>query len=331
LAPRAAAWGTTDSNVAIAPVLARDERIGVVELFSDRVHPAGYDVHDAVVLGMILGDFITLAERWSDVFANVRRRRHMMLGAELQARTLPLRGTTTPYVAVAAALEPAYETGGDIVEYACGTGVLTGAIMDAMGHGLEAARISTLAAAAAREARREGADLSKQALAVDAALRSVSCGEGFVTGLLFEIDLEDPGSSTMVNAGHPPPALLRRRAGDQSSKASWLSLRPSIPFGLPFDQERPIQRVSLRPGDRLVLVSDGAYEARPNGGLPIGADRVAELLGIARTTSPLEATHHLVNAVLEHRAGPLSDDVTVMIIDLPDEVRNGTFEARERM
>jgi serine phosphatase RsbU (regulator of sigma subunit) len=60
-----------------------------------------------------------------------------------------------PEYAVAGALEPAYEVGGDTFDYAAQPEALTVSVTDAMGHGLQAALLAGLAVAALRNARRQ--------------------------------------------------------------------------------------------------------------------------------------------------------------------------------
>ena len=55
---------------------------------------------------------------------------------------------------VAGLLEPAYEVGGDCLDYALNSGSLSLAVFDAMGHGLPSSVISSLAVGTYRHARR---------------------------------------------------------------------------------------------------------------------------------------------------------------------------------
>ena len=61
----------------------------------------------------------------------------------MQWSLLPPLMMTTPQVAVAGVLEPAYAVAGDSFDYALNDDVLHLAIIDAMGHGLEAAVLAT--------------------------------------------------------------------------------------------------------------------------------------------------------------------------------------------
>ena len=72
-----------------------------------------------------------------------------------------------------------------------------------------------------------------------------------------------------------------------------------------------------RPGDRLLLYTDGVTEGRSATGTPFGIRRLAEFVigqGSAGTPAP-KALRLLNNQVLEHQRGRLSDDATVVVVE----------------
>lgn len=294
----------------LVPVTARNERIGVLEVIIDA--PAGPDVQEMLVaMGLLLGHVIVAADRWTDVFHVARRRKQMTLPAELQWNLLPLGASATPGVIVAAALEPAYEVGGDAFDHAVGGQHLVVGIFDAMGKGLTASRLSALAVAAFRNARRRGDDLEEQASFVHARLADAFDREGYVTGQLLRIDVDRPERSQIVNAGHPTPFLQR-----EGRPIARLRLEAGLPFGMPFDNDLRAVPLPLRRGDRLVLVSDGVLEARPEGGELFGEPRLVASLTELRSLPPREAARRVIAAVREHRAADLTDDATMVVIDI---------------
>jgi hypothetical protein len=298
-------------TVLLAPITARSERIGILELSLEG--PVTPQIAHAIQgLALLLGYLITAADQWTDEFHIARRRQDMSLAAEVQWNLLPLAAFALPRVSLAGALEPAYDVGGDAFDYACGPDHLVVAIFDAMGHGLAAARVSALAIAAFRNARRCGRDLQDQARFVDESVAGLAGWNGFVTGQLLSIDLRDPGQSLIANAGHPLPYLQR---GTQPPQL--LELDPHRPMGLDLPGELTAEALSLRPGDRLTLLSDGTFEARPDGGEPFGDERVATQLHECRGLSAREAARLLIASVRDHRAADLADDATLVIIDIP--------------
>ena len=67
------------------------------------------------------------------------------------------------------------------------------------------------------------------------------------------------GDLRWVNAGHPPPLLLRG-----AKVVAELGCEPCFPLGLGIAITE-IGDCRLQPGDRVLFYSDGAIEARPTG------------------------------------------------------------------
>ena len=304
-------WTEVDGHpVVITPVTARHERQGVLEVTLDR-EPDEDSIEVVEVAGVLLGYVVTAGDLWTDEFHFARRRREMTLAAEIQWSLLPLAAFASDEISIAGALEPAYEVGGDTFDYACSDRTLTLAIFDSMGHGLTAARLSSLCVAAFRNARRARRSIEEQAEQIHETLVEGFEDEGYTTGVILGVDLRSPQDSILVNAGHEQP-FLQRDGG-----AAQIDVRPEIPFGMPFATHRAAQPLPLRTGDRLTLFSDGMIEARPDGGEMFGLDALGRILVATRDRSPREAARTITQAVRDHRAAHLEDDATIVIVDIP--------------
>ena len=132
-----------------------------------------------------------------------------------------------------------------------------------------------------------------------------------MTGVMVEIDLVDPGHSSILRAGHHPPIL--QRLGEPPVV---LEVDGGPPFGMPFDEVVPVAPLSLRVGDRLVLFSDGVIEARPEAGDAFGIGSLIDALESSRDVSPREMTRRVTGSVRAHRADDLTDDATILAIDI---------------
>lgn len=299
-----------DHRVLVAPIQLHSNRIGVLEV---RLGPTPPDSAREVVeaAGIALGYLITAADRWTDEFHKARRRKDMSLAAEMQYNLLPLGQFATDRVELASALEPAYEIGGDSFDYACGEQVLYAALIDAMGHGLPAARLSTLAINALRNSRRRGETLEQQARFVDETILPVHDSEGFVTATFLAIDLIYPGQSQIIVSGHPWPYLQRGTSIPQR-----ITTEVDIPLGMPFEKHLKAQPLPLQSGDRLVLFSDGMVEAGPDGEEPFGHERLIQFIDEHRSLAPDHLAEDLIAEVLKYRDSELKDDATVLVIDI---------------
>ena len=305
-------WARIDDHpVAITPVTARRERQGVLEVTLGREpDPEVLDIVET--LGILFGYLVTAGDLWTDEFHFARRRREMTLAAEIQWSLLPLAAFASHEISVACSLEPAYEVGGDAFDYACGDRTLTLGIFDTMGHGLTAARLSSLCIATFRNARRGGRSIAEQADRIHASLLPRFEQEGYTTGLILSVNLRTPENTMVMNAGHERPFLQRSGGRPQQ-----VDLNPDIPFGMPFTTDRTEQPLPLKPGDRLVLFSDGIIEAQPDGGEMFGLDALADLLEQLRDRPPREAARVITQAVRDHRAAHLQDDATIVFVDIP--------------
>ena len=172
-------------------------------------------------------------------------------------------------------------------------------------------------------------------------------GEGFITAVLAELAL-DTGVLSWVNAGHPEPLLLR-----DGRLVKTLHTAPALPFGLSLPAPPPpaadtpamtgttgrtgttlpgepaagsaeatgeryqVGSEHLRPGDRVVLYTDGITEARSPWGEVFGLRRLVDLLAgthAARLPAP-ETLRRVVRALLEHQQNQLTDDATLLLVE----------------
>ncbi|MEA3057093.1 MAG: hypothetical protein QOD30_2525, partial [Actinomycetota bacterium] len=186
--------------------------------------------------------------------------------------------------------------------------VLHVAIFDAMGHGLRASQLATLAVNAYRWARRDRRPLPEIYRAIDDVVATEFGPDSFTTAQLATIELET-GAIECVNAGHPQPLLLR------DGKVSELAFDACLPIGLGHG-DGELTSASLQPGDTVVFVSDGTIEARSASGEQFGIDRLSEHLLRAAATglTPSETMRRAAHALLDHHGGHLDDDATLVSV-----------------
>ncbi|MCW2779289.1 MAG: protein serine/threonine phosphatase [Frankiales bacterium] len=299
------------------PLLDGVERLGVVELVVPSEGPLPDQLRAAYEqLVHLLAELLVSNGSYTDHYEWVRRRQPMSLAAEMQYGLLPPLTFGTERVVVSGLLAPAYEVGGDAYDYALNGDVLHVAVFDAVGHGLQASLLATLAVTAYRNSRRAGLDLAHTAAEVDAALDAMFGGERFVTALLGQLDT-GTGLFRWINAGHPAGMLLR---GGQVVKE--LAGVPGLPLGLNSltasgPEAFAVSTESLQPGDRLLLLTDGVDEARTEDGSFFGRTRLAEFAAreAASGLATPEVMRRLQQAILRHQTGKLQDDATTLFVE----------------
>lgn len=285
----------------VAPVTNRGDAIGLLELFLPAA-PDAEAMREIDETAHALAYIVITNRSFTDVYQWGRRTIPLSLAAEIQHRLLPASlACEAAQFAVAGALEPADHVGGDTFDYAIDRDTVQLSVTDAMGHEIDAALLATLAVGALRRARRAGADLAEQARQADRAVREHG-RQGYVTGQLLRISLID-GRTEFINAGHPWP--LRMRDGQVREIAPKIDMS----FGFHAPHRYRVQSLDLRPGDRLVMLTDGMLERNTH------SLDLSDLIVRTRALHPREAARTLIAAVVDAHHGHLQDDATVMCLD----------------
>lgn len=198
----------------------------------------------------------------------------------------------------------------DVADTPYGIRVIIG---DVKGHGLDAFGLAADVVAVFRELIRHEPSLAGVAGRLDAhvASRLPECPEDFVTALLLQIPAAGDVAE-LVCCGHPVPLLLRGG-----------SVLP--PGSLPRDPPLGLLRLGgtlpgvgslpFAPGDRLLMYTDGATEARaPNGAFFPLVDRVARLAEADPEPDAEVFLARLEEAVRRHAHGRLADDLALLML-----------------
>ena len=226
------------------------------------------------------------------------------------ARPIPSRiGPMRAAVHYTAAHEYA-ETGGDLYEVLQTPYGLRSVIGDVQGKGLGAVETAATVLGAFREAAHQEPMLDRLARRLADALDRMPGhdGELFVTAVLMGV--HNDGIAEIVNCGHPSPLLLR----DTEPARSLDPPVPVPPLGvLPPDQVGPpVLSLPLRPGDRILLYTDGVIEARDPAG---NFYPLTERLPRCAIGDPVEALRRLNRDVLRHVGRRLDDDAAMVMLE----------------
>ncbi|WP_406323502.1 PP2C family protein-serine/threonine phosphatase [Streptomyces sp. NBC_01637] len=261
-------------------------------------------------LAGLVADMIVTKDAYTDLFFQTRRRAPMSVAAEIQWSLLPPLSMTVPQVEVAGILEPAYDVAGDSFDYALNGDILHVAMIDAMGHGLDAATMATVAIGAYRHTRRANTGLSQVYAFMDKAINEQFGPDHFVTAQMMCLNIAT-GRLQWVNAGHPAPLLIRDR-----TVVDRLESPTTLPVG--FGGEQPVvsERI-LKPGDQLLCFTDGLIEEHQTGGEPFGEEQLIECTNrILRDHTAIRAVVRALSHALKKERGDITtDDATIFLIE----------------
>ncbi len=265
----------------------------------------------------------TLAIEISTVLENARlldeeRKKHhleqeLQIAREIQQALLPASLPSEGWFVAAGSSEACFQVGGDYYDVIKLDGGSWGVVLaDVSGKGVSAALMTSLLQGAFFASASSRQPLSDLVARINRYISERSRNARFSTAFCFVVDPD--GSGRWVNAGHCA-GLLVRAGGD----VEWLK-PTSVPIGLFPDAEFPQEELSLKPGDKLVLYSDGVSEAANYAGDRFGEERLSAFV----TSNPDLDPRRLHAALLEEVAvftqgAEQGDDLTLLVIGYQGE------------
>ncbi len=206
---------------------------------------------------------------------------------------------------------PANEVGGDYVDIKrLDDGSVLLCIGDVTGHGVPAAMGAAMLKALIDSASNTGRGPGLILQAINSGFASVTLEGDFAS---FFIAWISPDRSILryASAGHEPSYLIDIEGKDLRRLDSTGPL-------LGLDELLECQEIEMafRPGDRLVILTDGLPETMDPNGKLFGRARVRELLCRFRQQPPEQYVRAVMEAAEEYRRSPTrQDDMTMLIID----------------
>ena len=199
-------------------------------------------------------------------FSRARRREVWMAGEfeaarQIQQILLPAELEQCPGFHVECIYQPAEQVGGDffqqIADDQCGMLIVVG---DVSGKGLPAAMMVSVLVGAIRAEAGHQSSPAEMLESLNARMMGRLQG-GFATCLAAHIDVK--GVLRVANAGHLPPYL----------NGNEITVAGSLPLGVVAGLLYETSQMQLKPGDRLMFISDGVVEAQSRAGALFGFER----------------------------------------------------------
>ncbi len=308
--PRYVAARVSTRSELAAPLRVGGRTVGVFNLESD-LDDAYHEGHLELLSAFAAQAAIAIerAQMMRDLVERRRLEKELAIAREIQLSFLPERAPVIPGFELAGAALPHDEVGGDYFDFIPVTDTRMGlAIADVAGKGIPAAlimagfRMSLLA-----EVRNE--------FAIRAVMRKVNSllyesteRDKFVTAFYGVLDYRNH-ALVFSNAGHNPP-ILRHRDGT----IEYL-LDGGLALGIMPDSRYEERPMPLRPGDVLVLYTDGVSEAESPDGEQFGTTRIEQVMARMMDASAQEIVDGIIEAVRQF-AGERgqNDDLTLLVM-----------------
>jgi serine phosphatase RsbU (regulator of sigma subunit)/CHASE2 domain-containing sensor protein len=207
-----------------------------------------------------------------------------------------------------ALLEPAKSVGGDFYDaMKLGDDKLGFAVADVTGKGVPAALFMAMSKALSSAAlSRVDGNAARIAAVINSELLKDNSEAMSVTMLLGILDLRS-GEVQVVSAGHEDPFLL-----SADGQATRICLEGGPPFCIT-EYSYPNESVTLKPGETLVLITDGVSEAQDAAGRLFGRDRI--LGSDEERGNAVAICERIRDEIREFEEGAeATDDLTVMAI-----------------
>lgn len=268
----------------------------------------------SIVVGLLFYTFHVMRQRLRESIERIKEQefaeKELELARAIQKRLLPPEQLSGDGYRVHARNLAARVVAGDFYDvFRLSDGGLGLVVADVSGKGIGASLIMASVKAVLpliAEGRRAAATLSELNRKLHAELSS----REFVA-LAYARFEPRTGLLELANAGLPDPYLL----GDRGAVEPQSVHGPRLPLGARLDVSYESLTFTLKPGERLLLLTDGLPEAPTASGDPLGYEALAGLISTAAARPSGDLLDALFAAVKEASQPALDDDWTALVIE----------------
>lgn len=266
---------------------------------------AGFTVTGAVmVLAITIGYIMFVLFIRGEGAKTVHLQAEMELAKEIHDHLVPEVSINNEHWEVLGSSSPSSEVGGDMLDALLHKERLLVTVADVSGHGVRAGVMMAMIKSALRTTLMRSGEPSVFA-DLNNVVHALKRPDMFATGL--HLELGPKGTVVYSGAGHP--SLLHVSAAERTSN-SLESQNP--PLGVVKDLPFAQTSFQVKPGDLLVILTDGLTEIENKAGEMFGEQRISQLMReqVDRSLPEIRAT--LLKAV--EQFGTQEDDQTLVLI-----------------
>ena len=302
----------------VVPLRWQEDLVGAL-LLGEKLTGTPLTSEDAALLATLAGQVSVSLQNallLRDRVAVARFEEELNLARQIQRNSLLSEFPVLPRCEVHALTLPSKHVGGDLYDVVqAGDGSWFVAIADVSGKGVPAALLSSMLQAALRTQAANVRSPAEILRNINHLMYRSTAIQQFATFFLARVDGERLELS-FSNAGHNWPVLLRSGGERRFLERGGLIL--GIQERVEFEEER----VSLLPGDLVVLYTDGISEAADATGEQFGEERLYEALSaMPRALPAREVTERVLATLREFLDGTeAQDDITLMVLKVLEPV-----------
>jgi sigma-B regulation protein RsbU (phosphoserine phosphatase) len=294
----------------VAPIISNNEVIGVFDLESDELN--AYAKDDLEVLMLLASQVAIIIEKvmlHDQLIEKQRLETQLEVARQVQLELLPARDPELEGFDISAYNFPTEEVSGDYYDWVrIYDDQIAIVIADVSGKGVPAALLMAFLRASLRAATHIGYAPHISMSKVNFLLWESIERNQFVTSFYGILDATNH-TLAYSNAGHNPPLLM-----EADGKAHFEE-RGGVPLGMFRDSRYYEYYMTLKPGQVLVLYTDGATEAMNPADEEYGRDRLVEAVRQCRQLGPREMIDFIHRDVINWTDGlGAHDDVTFFIV-----------------
>ncbi len=243
--------------------------------------------------------------------------------AEIQNELLPSKPLVTKRAQVFARLIQARIVGGDTFNYYMSPDDrAVFMVADASGKGSPAALLCMAGLITMETESSESENPSRILSRANKRLVKRFPAGSFITAAMGRY-FPEKGIVELASCGQNPPLIYRNK------EHHWrvVDLPGSLPMGIDDEAEPSEIILGVKPGDRLLMYTDGLIDMRGPQGEKVSFENIMNWLNAQAELGPSEILDHLVDLVLSISGATLYDDITVLLVNFENIESSGEEKA----
>ncbi len=309
--------GYHTQSILCVPLKIKERVIGVSQVIN-KLDGTNFNAEDEETLSLLCANAAIAVENarlHHEILRKQQIEQDLAFASSIQLSFLPQEMPRLPGFSFSAQYQAAQEVGGDFYDFIPldddRIGILIG---DVSGKGVASALFMARFTTDFRVLAIREKDPEKLIGRINERVCSQSCRGMFVT-LLYIVLEKNRREAVYINAGHLPPIIWNSMDG----KYTTLSGSGGPPMGILPGQQYASGKISLYPGDCILLSTDGLFEAKDEHGDRFGWERIESCIRAGE--SSIESVKSRLSLGLSQfvRGCPQADDTTLVLVGFEEK------------